>query len=335
MTLLFLFDFGCSGKPLVVGSSGRAGNTSTGGSIATGGVGYVGNGFGGIQASSGGTSGAGGVIARTPGFLPDGSVIASTAGATGTGELPSTIGSTGMAGDSGASGPNGKCENIERLPVATVPVCTLTGGGSYLDNYQGDTYLTEYDGCPDSSVDVTMDSGYYYFVVNHDQSVIRCPLGVPNARVFEDVNARTYDWIVDTLDGQTRSNGLIRFVCKTDQYTGSDYSYRATCSSSGIRTGQPDLKSGNLFVLFPKQGSDVGAIAYEGVIASYACVGLSPDYCPKSISFYTVNDGTRTELGTQPLGFSSDRKTLLFNDLSGRSVTIILDDSFEVSNVQW
>ena len=121
-------------------------------------------------------------------------MIASTAGATGTGGLPSTIGSTGMAGDSAASGSNGECENIERLPVATVPVCTLTGG---------DSYQTEYVGCPDSSVDVTVDSGYYYFGLKHDQSVTRCPLGVPNVRAFEDVNTRTYDWIVDTLDGQT------------------------------------------------------------------------------------------------------------------------------------
>jgi hypothetical protein len=334
LTLLFLFDFGCSDKPLVAGSSGRVGNTSAGGSIATGGVGFVGSGFAGTQASSGGPSGAGGVIARAPGSgsLPDGSVIANTAGATGTGGS----GSTDMARDSGASGSSGKCESIERLPMATVPVCTLTGGGSYLDNYQGDLYLTEYDGCPDSSVEVTMDSGYYYFVVNHDQSVIRCPIGVPNARVFEDVHARTYDWIVDTLDGQTRSNGLIRFVCKTDQYMPSDYSYRTTCSSSGIRTGQPDLKSGSLYVLFPKQGSDVGTIAYEGVIAGYSCFGgSSPADCPRSVSFYTVKDGKRTELGTQPLGFSSDHKTLSFNDMSGRSVTIILDDFFEVTDVRW
>jgi hypothetical protein len=129
---------------------------------------------------------------------------------------------------------------------------------------------------------------------------------------------------------------LVRFVCGTNQFEGDGYSYRATCSANGIKTGQPDLKSGNLLVLFPKGGSDVGTAPYVGRIYGYSCSGGSAlDYCPTSISFYAVNNDEETPLGTQPLGYSNDHKVLLFNDLSGRAVTIYLDDNFEVADVRW
>jgi len=65
-TSALLFALGCGATPLGPGSSNRAGNPSTGGNFATGGVSYSGPGLGGTQSSSAGTGGvtpSGGIVA--------------------------------------------------------------------------------------------------------------------------------------------------------------------------------------------------------------------------------------------------------------------------------
>jgi hypothetical protein len=172
------------------------------------------------------------------------------------------------------------------------------------------------------------DSTGAYFAVDWDEGIVQCPIGAVDSYVFESPGVYTEGDRIDTLSGQILANGLIRLVCKTDNFTGSGWYYDYTCSTNGIQTILPCLKAGSFWVVFPATATDAG---YEGRIDGIKDVCSSTN--DKGISF-TSTSGDNVALGTRPITCSADGNAFWFEDLSGREVEITLA-SDQVVDVQW
>jgi hypothetical protein len=251
-----------------------------------------------------------------------------------------TSGSSGAGGRGGALGAGGStildwngstggstnpCATVSQLPADAVPVCAFTSG-------RGDA-----TGCEASPSSVVADSASFYFVLDYSQSIVRCPKGISYSHVFENDNAAgplergfSERGFSDILYGQTLSNDLIRFVCKTSTET-SHWDFRFTCSTNGIQTIQPMLKDGNLYIDVPMASSDSGTTTYEGRLDGYSS---APDFAARSIVFHTLGADTQMTVWTSPVSYAADGKTLWFNDLNGQQILIRLDTNFEVIDIQ-
>ena len=302
---------------------------------------------GGMTGATGGTTSAADTGPDIPAPGPDSpsadaAIISNDAepdGATGgTGGMPGkggTSGSGGAGGRDGAPGAGGDaildwngstggsttlCATVSQLPADAVPVCAFTSGRS------------DATGCEASPPSVVADSASFYFVLDYSQSIVRCPKGKSNSHVFENDNAAgpLVPGSFDVLYGQTLSNDLIRFVCKTSNAP-SHWDFRFTCSTNGIQTIQPMLKDGNLYIDVPMASSESGTATYEGRLDAYSS---APDFAARSIAFHTLGAGTQATVWTSSVSYSADGKMLWFNDLNGQQIVIRLDANFEVIDIQ-
>jgi hypothetical protein len=246
-------------------------------------------------------------------------------GAAGTGGKSSSSGAGGQGGvpDIGTEildwyastgGSVGSCQTISALPEDAVPVCTFTGS-------EGTSY-----GCDASPAGVLVDSTSFYFLLEWDRSIVRCPIGTSNPRIFEYDSIAGLTDAYSVLSGQMLANGLVRFVCGVHEHAGPGWSYRYTCSTSGIQTVQPDPKSDSIYVDIPTSGSASGVPTYRGRLDA-RCY----DSCaPGSVSFHVLGDEAQTPVWISPVNFSADGLTFWFNDLDGGRIAMRIDKNLEV-----
>jgi hypothetical protein len=269
-----------------------------------------------------------GVVEKDAGEASPDSVLG-TGGAPGTGRKSNSGGTGGLGGipHLGTEIPDwhastgeaaGSCQTLSWLPEDAVPVCTFTGS-------QGVS-----SGCEDVPVRVLVDSTSFYFQLEWNRSVVRCPMGTSNSRIFEKDSYGESSGIYGFLYGQMLANGLVRFECVVQDSSGPGWSYRYTCSTSGIQTIQPNPKSRAIYIHIPGATRESGGPLYEGCLSA----SCEPGCAPSSTSFYLLGDEAQTPMWTSPVNFSADCRTLWFNDRDGGRIAMRINESLEVLEIR-
>lgn len=199
-----------------------------------------------------------------------------------------------------------------------MPVCTFTGS-------RGVSY-----GCDDAEVVLLSDSTSYYFSLNYDLRIVRCPIGKSNPDIFEHNSTAGLTSAYSTLTGQMLANGLVRFRCSVHDHTGPGWSYRHTCSTSGVETIQPDAKCRTIYVDITMASSDRGATVYEGCLDARCEPGCEP----RSLPFHVLGVDEEPPVWTSSVNFSADGLTFWFNDLDGRLIAMRINQNLEVLDIR-
>jgi hypothetical protein len=176
---------------------------------------------------------------------------------------------------------------------------------------------------------VFQDCASTYFVLDAGQRIMRCPVGTSNAHVFQNDDVGPPGPTFNVLSGQTLANGLVRFVCVALDHTGPDWSFRFTCSTSGIQTVQPSAKAGVIYVKIPVANARSGVTLYEGRLSTWCLLNDEES----SITFRPLNGDEGSPTWTSPVRCSAANRTFSFTDLAGAPVEVRVNDDYEVVEI--
>jgi len=271
----------------------------------------------------------------TPAAVGKDGGAAPSVSAPGTGGAPGSGGRSGRGGSGGlggipdlgtetldwfasTGGAAGSCETVPEVPEEAEPVCAFTGsrGASY--------------GCEDVPAKVLVDSTSFYFQLDWNHSIVRCPVGTSSSRIFKEDSYGLSSSAYGTVYGQMLANGLVRFLCAVRESAGPGWNYRYTCSASGVQTIETDPKSGAIFVHIPVASGDGASTLYGG----HPEVRCEPPCAPRSVTFYRWGDEAETPVWTSPLDFSADGRTFWFDDRDGGRVAMRVNERLEVVDIR-
>jgi hypothetical protein len=185
-------------------------------------------------------------------------------------------------------------------------------------------------GCESYAAAVLVDSTSYYIMLDYNRRILRCPIGTSNPNIFRYDDDGGLEDAHGVLFAQMLANGLVRFVCGVDDRTGPGWSYRYTCSTSGIRTIQPDPKSDAIYVDITSAGPDSAATTYRGFVDARC----DPGCAPRSVSFHILGADEETPTWTSAVDFSPDGLSFWLSDLDARRVAIRINQNLEVLDIR-
>jgi hypothetical protein len=225
-------------------------------------------------------------------------------------------GQSGADGIAGAAAGSVNCSTVDLQTMAhRVPLCTFPP-----------PIRPDVSDCQNSPVKVYREQSVTYLA---GAEVLQCADGSMAEVVFDQVGSAYHSEKAEIVTGQVLTNGLVRLTCTA--YDAEDYYW--DYSTNGLQTLQPYPKAGGLYVEFPE--GEVAASGYEGRLDGYArCTPPRGYDCANANITYTLNSGDHASMGTKPVTFSADGKTLWFDDMNGRKVTISIDDDYHVIDVQ-
>ena len=228
-------------------------------------------------------------------------------------------GEASTGGTTGADAESVNCATVDvRATLSRVPLCTFPPPANQFETWD----------CQSSPVSVYKQQTVTFLA---SSDVLQCAEGPMASVALGQVGQAYRNSKEETVSGQVLAKGLVRLTCTSESSEGYIGTYNVTCSTNGLQIIQPYAKANVLYVEFPE--GEVVPAGYEGWLGPYLACSIDGPGCAANI-VYTSKSADNASLGTQTVTHSSDGRTFWFNDLSGRQVTISINDKYEVIDVE-